>query len=100
SQQLSNMKRLYSDEILGKRECLNEDSFEYQDSLDFNVHYFDSLTSLYRKVGAHLSKLHSEKSTRALVCLQSAYPKRLQKLVRITKDFPIVEIRSSGTLPM
>lgn len=100
AQHLPNMKKMYSDEFVARGDSLSEEAFKYQEALDFDVQYFENLRTLYRKVGTYLSKLHSEKNTRAIVSLQSAYPERLQKLIRPVNDFPIVEIRSSGTIAM
>lgn len=100
AQQFPNMKRMYMDALREKKESLTENFFHYQESLEFDVQYFDNLRTLYRKLGGHLSKLHGEKNTRALVALQSAYPERLKKLVRSLNDFPIMEIKSQGNVSM
>lgn len=85
---------------IARKSSSSDKMMELQESIDFDVQYFDNLRPLYRKLDSALGKLQTERGTRSFVALSSVHPDRLRKLIRSLSAFPVVNVGSPKALPM
>lgn len=90
----ASLNKIYSDIYEAKKDKLGKlyATIDYPKEMEFETHYFNSSSSLYRKVNAALGKIHEGKSNRALLTVQSPYAGRVLELLKSTVDFPTIKM--------
>lgn len=104
SEGLGGLSKVYADQLANvPAEVLSEfeDIIAYQPAMAFSEAAYDNPRRLYQKMGSVLARLHAERGSQAVLCVQSPQPSRLKKLVRAINDFPTLELSNPGgtTLP-
>lgn len=93
------LSKIYEDLYQAKKGKIASGSgvIEYPETMDFETSYFKESESkkMYKRVNDYISKIHSERSNKAMFAIQSPYPEKLESILKSTNDFPSIKMNIS-----
>lgn len=65
---------------------------DYKEEMEFEVHHFDELGKLYRRLNSFISKINEETPSKPMFILQSPSSKKLTKILKNLSEFPTISM--------
>lgn len=89
------LSKIYQDIYKTKAGKLMNSILQYPEEMDFETTYFKDEAKIYKKLNDHISKIHGERSNRAILAIQSPYSDKVQNIIKSTNDFPTINMNIS-----
>ncbi|KAK6456843.1 DNA-directed DNA polymerase epsilon, catalytic subunit A [Scheffersomyces xylosifermentans] len=93
----SNIDKIYHDIYEVKKDRLGKmyNVIAYPDNMSFETYYYHDSSKLFKKLNNAIGKIHSSKSNKALLAVQSPYSTKILNLLSATSDFPSIKMNVS-----
>lgn len=90
----NNLEKIYREVYQQKREKVAKlyNILQYQEELQFDTSYYNSASTMYKKLNSTLRKFHEGRSTKALLTLQSPYCTRVLNVLDAALNFPTIKM--------
>lgn len=90
----ANLEKIYKDVYEAKKDKVSKlyNILDYQSEMEFETTYYNSPSSLYKKLNSVFRKFHEGRSSRALFTIQSPYCNKVLNLLEATSDFPTIKM--------
>ncbi|GMM35450.1 DNA polymerase epsilon catalytic subunit [Saccharomycopsis crataegensis] len=88
------LEAVYSDIYKSNEDDLAKFSkyLNYASEVDLDLQYFTNLQSLNKKLNAKIASLYEERSSSAILALQTPFIDRIYKTIKSVHDFPIIKL--------
>ncbi|KAG2736113.1 hypothetical protein G9P44_000203 [Scheffersomyces stipitis] len=92
-----NIDKIYREIYETKKDRLGKlyNILQYPDNMNFETHYYNDSSKLFKKLNGAIGKLHASRSNKALFAVQSPYSSKILNLLSSTSDFPVVRMNVS-----
>lgn len=98
AQELSvNLEKIYKEVYQVKRDKVSKlyNILDYKPEMKFETSYFNTLSSLYKRLNKTLRGFQESRSNKALLTIQSPYCEKVLELLDLGIDFPTVKMQVS-----
>ncbi|EWC45573.1 DNA polymerase epsilon catalytic subunit A [Drechslerella stenobrocha 248] len=97
AQSLPNIDKMYTEQVLRRRQEHGQSPFEYLDTVHFKTTYINKKRLLYRNIDDAIRKVKSDEQRAVVLVVQSPQKQTLFQEVRSLNDFPTLTLQIDQT---